>query len=111
VEKAVIMMYNQTADVYSKSLTSDGAGGYTPTWTKTGSVPCRIWQKSSNENETAGIDRVVQITYKCGCPLAGLAITDKDQLRVGAIIYDIIGIYEAAKHHREFTLIEYRPGI
>jgi head-tail adaptor len=105
------MMYNETADVYSMTQVSDGAGGYTDTWAKTGSIPCRIWQKSSSENETAGIKQVVKVTYKCGCPLAGLAITDKDRLYVGSIIYSIIGICDVAKHHREMTLVEYRPGL
>lgn len=105
------MNFNAVADVYSKTAVSDGAGGYTDTWTKTGSVPCRIWLKSSTENETAGINRVVGLTYGCGCPLAGVAITDKDQLRIGSIHYDIIGIADIAKHHRQMTLVEHRPGI
>ena len=100
---------DQTADVYSCTNTAEADGSQTAVWTKTGSIKVKIWEISTSEVETAGVDRTVQIKYKAACALGGVTILDTDRLYIGSVKYDIYGVRTIANHHRQMMLVEHRP--
>jgi len=102
-------MYDTTASVFTKTLTKNDAGGFAETWTLLGTIRCKLWLRTDVIKEIGGVSDSAEMVYNCCCPVAGVAIGESDELRVGTTKYAVNGVHIVAGHHRKFTLIEYRP--
>lgn len=102
-------LLNQAAIVERVTSTTDSVGGLVEAWAMVGEIKCRIVPLSARERAmrgTLGVD----VSHKAFCALGDF--TERDRLRVGATIYRITGIRDAAGHghHWSVDLQEIRDG-
>lgn len=79
-----------TAVIQAGTLTSDGAGGYTETFTAAGTVACRVAPITGTEREEGG--RInADSTHVITLP-ADTAVTTSDQLEIAGLAYNVTAV-------------------
>jgi SPP1 family predicted phage head-tail adaptor len=79
-----------TAVIQSGTLTSDGGGGYTETFTPSGTVACRVAPLSGDERQEGG--RITTDSeYVITLPADTTVETD-DRIVVGSITYNVTAV-------------------
>jgi head-tail adaptor len=79
-----------TAVIHAGTLTSDSGGGYTETFTASGTVACRVAPIMGTEGEEG--DRITaDAQYVITLPAETTVETD-DRLEVGAITYTVVAV-------------------
>lgn len=89
MQAAQRLTLTEVCTIQHRTLTSDGAGGWTDTWTDTTTV-CRVAPIGADEAVLAGQQRI-KADWKITLP-AGTVIVDADRLAVGSRVFEVVGI-------------------
>lgn len=82
----------ETAQLQLRTLTPDGAGGFSESWTTVATVGCRVSPSGSQPQERVFADRAGGVsTWTITLP-ALTAIDLADRLIVGARTFEVVGV-------------------
>jgi len=103
---------NSSMTVQRVARSSDGAGGWTPTWTSLyATAPCRL-QPMGGEEQTIYDKRGVPSTHKLFCETVYSFIED-DRIVVDSKTYDVVLVrdIDLMSHHQEVNLRRVKPNL
>jgi len=90
-----------TAQVRRKSLTSDGAGGYTESWSTVAAVACRVAPSGQSPQERVIAERLTATAIWTVTLPAGTDVRPADRIVVGSRAFEVVGVlarsYELAR--------------
>ncbi len=79
-----------TAQVQRKSLTSDGAGGFTETWATVATMACRVAPSGQSPQERVIAERLTAMsTWTVTLP-AGTDVQPADRVVVGSRTFEVV---------------------
>lgn len=84
-----LLTLTDACTIQHRTLASDGAGGWTDTWTDTTTV-CRVAPVGANEAILAGQQRIVA-NWKITLP-ANTVVHDEDRIAVGSRAFEVVGV-------------------
>lgn len=105
-------IYNQSANIERNPTpgVADSQGGAVRNWAiLLSGTPCMIQALSANERAMYGSDGV-EVTHRMFCNPQSEIINERDRVKIGTIVYDIILVDDVAglSDHLELTLREKR---
>lgn len=89
IQATQLLTLTEACTIQHRTLTSDGAGGWTEAWTTVTTV-CRVAPVGANEAVLAGQQRIVA-NWKLTFP-AGTVVHDEDRIAVGSRTFEVVGI-------------------
>lgn len=89
IQATQLLTLTEACTIQHRALTSDGAGGWTDSWTDTTTV-CRVAPVGADEAVLAGQQRI-KADWKITLP-AGTVVVDSDRLAVGGRAFEVVGV-------------------
>ena len=81
-----------TAQVQRKTLVSDGAGGYTESWSTVATVACRVSPSGRSPEERVIAERLAATSVWTITLPALTDVTVADRIVVGARTFEVVGV-------------------
>lgn len=89
IQATQLLTLTEACTIQHRTLTSDGAGGWTDSWT-TATTVCRVAPVGADEAVLAGQQRI-KADWKITLP-ANTVIDDADRLAVGSRVFEVVGV-------------------